>query len=181
MRFQDLTGRQFGRLTVLRRTAENSKDGRPQWECQCVCGERVVLRGASLRTGNTRSCGCLQKESVGALRRTHGGSNTDEYETWLGMKKRCLNHAHHKYPEYGGRGIVVCDRWRNSFENFILDMGPKPSPQHSLDRIDNDGPYDKDNCRWATSIEQSRNRRQRRWKKKPLSCLIKGGGLSESM
>ena len=129
------------------------------WLCQCDCGKEVIVRGASLTTGNTKSCGCLT--TANAV--THGKSRTDEYKAWGTMLQRCTNPRATGFDRWGGRGITVCERWRRSFENFLVDLGPKPSPQHSIDRINNDGNYEPGNCRWATKQEQIWNSRVPRW------------------
>jgi hypothetical protein len=158
----DLTGRTFGRLVVTGR-AGRSATGRTLWKCRCECGESVDLRSCNLLSGNTASCGCLHREVVGRLHRTHGKCQTDEHEIWKGMLARCLNPNHSSYPNYGGRGITVCGSWRMSFTAFLADVGSRPSPEHSLDRIDNDGNYKPGNVRWATRAEQSENRRVSQW------------------
>lgn len=107
-----------------------------------------------------KSCGCYRRE-IGDRTRTHGQSKSREFAAWSNMLDRCLNQRNGDYANYGGRGITVCDRWRESFENFLADMGQRPSPAHSLDRIDNDGPYAPGNCRWATADTQRQNNRQR--------------------
>lgn len=156
----DLAGQKFGRLTALDR-ALGERGSR--WRCQCDCGETSVVRGILLLNGNTRSCGCLSKESSAAVcrsRATHGGRDTPEYGVWWSMRQRCDNPANKAFANYGGRGIRVCERWQ-SFENFRADMGMRPSDELSIDRIDNDGNYEPGNCRWATAKEQRANQRPR--------------------
>lgn len=131
--------------------------------CKCVCGSEVTVRNADLNSGHTTSCGCRRKAVAAARSTTHGqsgvGKATREYISWQGILVRTTNPNRKDWMDYGGRGIKVCDRWLNSFENFYEDMGAKPSPKHSLDRINNDGDYCKENCRWATRDEQSNNKR----------------------
>ena len=152
---QDLTGLRYGLWTVVDR-AEN-RGIVPYWRCRCDCGTEREVAGQSLRSGASRACGCTRKGNL-----QHGKSKSPEYEAWSGMIRRCYSLNREDYPRYGGRGITVCERWRESFENFYADMGPKPTPHHSIDRIDNDGTYAPDNCRWATVARQNRNRRDTR-------------------
>jgi hypothetical protein len=169
----DLTGRRFGRLTVTAR-AVNSNTGKHRWFCECDCGKEVVVFGGALRSGNTQSCGCFRREKssrnstsaaarekIGTANSTHRASATAEYRAWGNMKSRCYNPRVGCYPYYGGRGIRVCEQWLDNFENFLADVGPRPSPLHSIDRFPNgDGNYEPENVRWATKAEQTNNVRR---------------------
>lgn len=164
----DLIGQRFGRLLVLGEASPRKMGDRMlvQWSCQCDCGESITVGRSNLRTGNTRSCGCLGREVANralSKRTKHGQYKTSEYKAWVSMRNRCLSPACASYPDYGGRGITVCDRRLNSFEAFIADMGPKPSPRQTLERINNECGYGPDNCRWATFKEQALNRRITRY------------------
>ena len=153
----DMTGRTVGRLTVMGRAPHQMRFGKlAWWECRCTCGRRVLINGHHLRTGNTRSCGCLKNDIHRARLRKHGRCNTREYTSWSAAKTRCYNRKQPSYAHYGGRGITMCRRWRLSFVLFLRDMGPCP-PGYSLDRIDVHGGYTPRNCRWASLIEQQNN------------------------
>ena len=155
----ELVGQRFGRLTVLQQAP--SWNGRRCYICLCDCGCVRIHPISRLRSGDMRSCGCLNREVLATRKLVHGdtwqGGSTPEYRAWLNMKGRCYNPKNASYRRYGGRGLTVIERWRNSFEAFLEDMGRRPSPQHSLDRIDNSLGYFPENCRWATAVVQKRN------------------------
>lgn len=154
-------GDRYGRLTVIEevepRIYAARRRRRRRFKCQCECGETTIVDMPNLRNGHTSSCGCLQRESRYLATSTHGKRHTRTYKSWATMKQRCLNPQNAKYPRYGGRGITVCDRWKESFEAFLEDMGECPD-ERTIDRINNDLGYFKNNCRWATGIEQQRNK-----------------------
>lgn len=157
-RFNDLTGKRFGRLVVIARAP--NRGVKVNWLCQCDCGNQSIAFASDLRSGRHQSCGCLQKECMtkhGHAKRTTGYTIT--YSSWASMKYRCCNPKNPKFQYYGGRGISICDRWIKSFEAFLEDMGERPSKAYSIDRIDSDGNYEPSNCRWATRAEQSKNQR----------------------
>ncbi len=150
----------FGDWTVL--SLGSARPGSiKMWVCICVCGTQKLIRQASLRDGSSTSCGCLAVSKAKVKNTKHGLSESPEYRTWKSIKQRCLNPKTRHYKDYGGRGIAVCDRWLNSFEDFLADMGKKPSPKHEIDRYpDNDGNYGPGNCRWASRSQQMSNTRR---------------------
>lgn len=153
MKLDDLTGREFGFWTVLEQRAERGKHGEVLWLCRCKCGGKKHVLAATLRNGTSTKCySCAYTK--------HGMEGTSTYETWAAMKQRCSNPKTRSYADYGGRGITVCDEWQ-SFDLFFADMGEKPEGT-SIDRIDVEKGYFKENCRWATPVQQARNRRNTR-------------------
>lgn len=153
--FNDITGYEFGRLTVISRI--KNKHNQYVWVCKCNCGNETVAAFNKLKSGAIKSCGCYGREIIKKCSITHGLAKSSEYRSWDSMKQRCYNKNNNRYKNYGERGIKVCDRWLNSFENFLEDMGQKPSRKHTLDRLDNKLGYCKNNCRWLLNIEQQRN------------------------
>lgn len=157
----DIAGLKFGRLTVIRHVGFHERMA--TWLCVCDCGNEHVAPGVRIRSGNTKSCGCLRADHMRDLPKhaTHGATRnkrkTTEYTIWASMKNRCERPAHPSYRRYGGRGITVCAEWQNDFAAFLAHVGPRPSTRHSLDRINNARGYEPGNVRWATIVEQMQN------------------------
>lgn len=154
----NIVGFKFNKLTV---TSFSHIDKRAYWNCICECGNEKIVRGAHLKSGYTKSCGCLMKN----INIKHGLYNTPENKCWRGIKERCFNSKNPAFKNYGGRGITMCEKWVNSFEEFLKDMGKRPSSKYSIDRINNNGNYEPSNCKWSTVLEQNNNKRNNKAKK----------------
>lgn len=163
---KDLTGQRFGRIVVTE-FAGTDKHRMSRWHCVCECGEMVTALGGNLSRGRTKSCGCLKKEVTSTANKTHGLTGQRPYRIWEGMKRRCTSKSSVNYGRYGGRGISYTPEWE-SFENFWSDMQTGYSDDLTLDRVDNNKGYSKENCRWATLSQQQRNRRKRKSSKTPF-------------
>lgn len=165
MRLIDISGQKYYRLTVIERHVENDKQNKPMWVCKCDCGNTTIASGSMLKSGNTKSCGCWNKEVRRNSLLTHGYSKTRLYKIWCAMKERCYNPHNKRYKDYGGRGIVVCNEWRNdflSFREWALRTGydeNAPFGQCTLDRANNNEGYFPHNCVWSTIAQQNRNKR----------------------
>ncbi len=163
--FIDETGKTFGRWTVVEYAGRKGK--KASWRCRCECGNEKVVLGYYLRSGESSSCGCYNRDVTAARNYRHGQSDTKLYDVWTKIIARCENQKDKAYPWYGGRGVSVCSRWRNSFTDFAEDMGEKPTPRHTVERVDTNGNYCPENCVWATYKQQARNTRRNHL----LTCL----------
>jgi hypothetical protein len=155
----NLTGERFGSL--IAESPARTRSGRRGWVCRCDCGRRITVDQSNLKSGNTKSCGCMKSTMCSDANVTHRKSRTLVYGIWCRMIARCCNPKSSGFSSYGAKGITICDRWRQSFEAFLTDMGERPSTSHVIDRIDNSKGYSPENCRWADPKMSSRNRKGR--------------------
>lgn len=153
---ENIIGKKFNRLLVLEQVDSNEKHYR-KYKCLCECGNITHLRYSAIVNGYTKSCGCLHREVASKVHSKGYNTKSKEYKTWAGIKRRCYNKNDHAYHRYGGRGITMCDEWKNSYLTFLEDMGECPVGCTSIDRINNNKGYSKDNCRWTTKIVQANN------------------------
>jgi hypothetical protein len=161
-----MVGKQFSYWTVLSKAMDRTEQDQIQWLVRCKCGAERIVQGGSLRSGTSKSCGCYKIEVTVTRSTKHGEARRSalsaEYQVYRGMIARCSDPHHKAFKDYGGRGIQVCARWRTSYENFLADMGRRPTSKHSIDRYpDNDGNYEPGNVRWATASQQQKNKRRR--------------------
>ena len=164
----ELVGQQYGQLIVIAKAGKN-KWNHPLYWCLCSCGEYIIIMGSDLarKQRSTKSCGCLKRKLAGKQRLIHGQSDTKIYWVWANMRARCFYDKHIDFKNYGGRGITVCKRWFK-FENFIADMGKRPSNKHAIERISNDGNYEPKNCIWV--LQAINNRNKRKYKNNTTGC-----------
>lgn len=148
-------GLRFGKLILLKEVSKSPY----KWLCLCDCKKNTVVQREDLTAGRTKSCGCLIRETNVRVHTTHGLTGTSEYRAWMNMKRRCYDASNEHFDSYGGRGISVCARWRSSFQNFLSDLGKKPSPTHELDRIEVNGHYEPSNVKWSTRKDSKNNKR----------------------
>lgn len=158
---EDLSGQRFGKLLVLGFSHKRDST-RFYWKCRCDCGKEVIKRADALRSGKTISCGCISNLLRTKASTKHGKHKDRVYNIYKGIKQRCYNKNNAAFPHYGGRGILMCDRWKDSFENFYSDMGDPPTDKHQIDRINNEDVYSPENCHWTTADVQSKNKRNTR-------------------
>ena len=150
-------GQKFNKFTILEFNGKH-KSGHLTALCKCDCGNIRTISLSDLKLNRSKSCGCIRKEAKQLFKKDHGMTNTKEFKTWAGIKIRCYNKNYKSYNYYGGKGVTMCNRWLNSFRNFLEDMGFAPTNKHSIDRIDSNGNYEPNNCKWSTLIEQANNK-----------------------
>jgi hypothetical protein len=181
---KDITGLKFSMLTVVGPIGRTN-DKKISWLCLCECRNHTKTTNYKLTSGHTKSCGCYKAIATKKSKTTHGKRSTEEYSIWAGIKNRCLNNNEAAYKRYGARGITICDEWKNDFMAFYDDMGKRPSKEHSIDRINNNEGYYKENCRWATPLQQGANTRQNKYitfngETKILSQWARDLGIAQS-